>query len=44
MERRKWYIKEIVRIISAIDDPTVLMKIYTVARTHLDILNGKYLK
>lgn len=39
---KKRYIKEIIGIIRQIDDPVVLMKICTVAKTHLSILNGKY--
>ena len=38
---KKWYIKEIISIIRQIDNPTVLMKIYTFAKTHLAILNGE---
>lgn len=39
---KKRYIKEIINIIRQIDNPTVLMKILTVAKTHLAILNGDY--
>lgn len=39
---KKRYIKEIIGIIRQIDDPVVLMKICTVVKTHLAILNGKY--
>lgn len=38
---RKRYIKEIVRILRQIDNPVILMKIYTVAKTHLEILQEK---
>lgn len=38
---KKRYIKEIIGIIRQIDDWTVLMKIYTFAKTHLAILNGE---
>lgn len=38
---RKRYIKDIICIIRQIDNPTVLMKILTVAKTHLAILNGE---
>lgn len=41
MRRKKWYIKETIRIIRQIDNPVVLMKIYTVAKTHLAILREK---
>lgn len=41
MRKKKWYIKEVVRIMRKIDNPTVLMKIYTVAKTHLAILREK---
>ncbi len=41
MREKEWYIKEIVRIIRQIDSPVVLMKIYTVAKTHLAILREK---
>lgn len=39
---KKRYIKEIIGIIRQIDNPTVLMKILTVAKPHLAILNGDY--
>lgn len=35
------YIKEIIATIRQIDNPVVLMKILTVARTHLKILQEK---
>lgn len=38
---RNHYIKEIIRILSQIDNPVILMKIYTVAKTHLAILQEK---
>lgn len=38
---KKRYIKEIICIIRQIDSPTVLMKILTIAKTHLDILQEK---
>lgn len=38
---KKRYIKEIIRIIHQIDNPVILMKILTVAKTHLAILNGE---
>lgn len=38
---KKRYIKEIVSVIRKIDDPVILMKILTVAKTHLAILNGE---
>lgn len=38
---KKRYIKEIISVIRQIDNPTILMKILTVARTHLAILNEK---
>lgn len=38
---KKRYIKEIVSIIRQIDNPVILMKILTVAKTHLSILNGE---
>lgn len=38
---KKRYIKEIIGIIRQIDNPYVLMKIYTVAKTHLAILQEK---
>lgn len=41
MKKKKWYIKEVVRIMRKIDSPVVLMKIYTVAKTHLAILQEK---
>ena len=39
MERK--YIKEIIKILWQIDSEEVLNKIYTVAKTHLDILREK---
>ena len=39
--KKKWYIKEIASIIRQIDNPVVLMKIYTFAKTHLEILREK---
>lgn len=41
MKKKKWYIKETIRIIRKIDNPVILMKIYTCAKTHLAILNGE---
>lgn len=41
MRKKKWYIKEVIRIMRKIDSPVVLMKIYTVAKTHLVILQEK---
>ncbi len=38
---KKHYIKEIVSIIRQIDNPVILMKILTVAKTHLEILREK---
>lgn len=38
---KKKYIKEIISIIRQIDNPVILMKIYTVAKTHLAILQEK---
>lgn len=38
---KKRYIKEIIGIIRKIENPIILMKILTVARTHLRILNGE---
>lgn len=38
---KRKYIKEIIGIIRQIDDPTVLMKIFIVAKTHLAILQEK---
>lgn len=38
---KKQYIKEIISIIRQIDNPVILMKILTVARTHLTILKEK---
>lgn len=38
---KKRYIKEIIAIIRQIDNLVVLMKIYTVAKTHLAILREK---
>ena len=38
---KKRYIKEIISVIRQIDNPEILMKILTVARTHLAILNEK---
>lgn len=38
---KKRYIKEIIAIIRQIDNPVILMKIYTVAKTHLAILQEK---
>lgn len=38
---KKRYIKEIVSVIRQIDSPVILMKILTVARTHLEILQEK---
>ncbi len=38
---KKRYIKEIVSVIRQIDNPAILMKILTVARTHLMILLEK---
>lgn len=39
MREKKWYIKEIIRIIHLIDNSVALMKIYTVSKTHLAILD-----
>ncbi len=38
---KKRYIKEIVSVIRKIDNPVILMKILTVAKTHLAILQEK---
>lgn len=38
---KKRYIKEIIHIIRQIDNPIILMKILTVAKTHLAILQDK---
>lgn len=38
---KKRYIKEIISIIHQIDSPVILMKILTVAKTHLAILQEK---
>ena len=37
----KRHIKEIIHIIRQIENPKILMKILTVAKTHLAILNGE---
>lgn len=39
---RKQCIKEIISILRQIENSTVLMKILTVAKTRLAILNGEY--
>lgn len=41
MKKKKWYIKEVIRIMRRIDNTVILMKIYTLAKTHLEILKEK---
>lgn len=38
MKKKKWYIKEVIHIMRQIDNTVILMKIYTLAKTHLEIL------
>lgn len=41
MREKKWYIREVVRIMRQIDNTVILMKIYTLAKTHLELLREK---
>ena len=38
---KRYYIREILKVMRQIDDPVVLVKILTAAKTHLAILNGE---
>lgn len=41
MENKDYYKREIIELVEKINNPEILMKIYTVVKTHLEIVKEK---